>query len=55
MPPALASGEIRRKGTAVVTTLIGLFCAIEELTRESNVILANKHFAILFIVGFYVQ
>jgi hypothetical protein len=36
IPPERASGEIRRKGTAVVTTLIGSVCALTFAVRPHN-------------------
>jgi hypothetical protein len=46
MPPARASGDIRKKGTAVVTTLIGSTdgCAvtIPENTHKSRMAVSFK-------------
>jgi hypothetical protein len=51
MPPALASGEMRKKGTAEVTTLM-VFCACENKGRAKTNVPANRLLTILFMVQF---
>jgi hypothetical protein len=37
IPPERASGEILKKGTAVVTTFIGSLCAFTEIELTINI------------------
>ena len=54
MPPARASGEILKKGTAVVTMFIGADCAIADETKQQPNIKkqadASRFFCIFFIL-----